>query len=184
MDRRNRKTKKALYEALIDLMASKDISKISITELTKKADINRKTFYYHYETFSDFVDEIVEGVSIQLTIGIKEALRKNEPFDSKSFLYHLNTIIKDKRQFYERLVESSIFSVIKNKMSQILYKSLRECYSEVNLDMTENELHYKSIFASTGVNELILSCISEDDYNQSELNNALDSIINGIFYKN
>ena len=44
-DRRIQKTKKAIYEALIDLMRKKKLSSITVTELSAAADINRKTFY-------------------------------------------------------------------------------------------------------------------------------------------
>jgi AcrR family transcriptional regulator len=47
-DRRVRKTKKALRDALSTLMSEKDIKDISVRELTELADLNRGTFYLHY----------------------------------------------------------------------------------------------------------------------------------------
>ena len=46
-DRRVRKSKKALEEALIRLLAKKTITEITVTELTEEADIHRGTFYNH-----------------------------------------------------------------------------------------------------------------------------------------
>jgi hypothetical protein len=45
MDRRVKKTKAAVQEAYFSLVMEKDTPKITITELTKQADIDRKTFY-------------------------------------------------------------------------------------------------------------------------------------------
>ena len=44
-DRRIIKTKKAIYEALVELMQKKKLNSITVTELAAQADINRKTFY-------------------------------------------------------------------------------------------------------------------------------------------
>ena len=58
MDRRVRKTRKLLKEALVALMTEKDFRKITVTELTKKADINRGTFYLHYFDIYDLLEEM------------------------------------------------------------------------------------------------------------------------------
>ena len=44
-DRRQIKTKKAIIAAFITLLQQKNISKITITELSKLADIDRKTLF-------------------------------------------------------------------------------------------------------------------------------------------
>ena len=45
MDRRIRKTKQAIVTAFLELLdEKKDIDKISITDITKRADISRSTF--------------------------------------------------------------------------------------------------------------------------------------------
>lgn len=41
-DRRILKTKKAIYEALVELMQKKKLNSITVTELAAQADINRK----------------------------------------------------------------------------------------------------------------------------------------------
>ena len=42
-------TKRMLANTLISLMKKKPLSKISISEIVKECQINRKTFYYHFE---------------------------------------------------------------------------------------------------------------------------------------
>ena len=41
------KTRTNIKNSLIDLLAEKNVSKITVTELAEKAMINRKTFYRH-----------------------------------------------------------------------------------------------------------------------------------------
>lgn len=52
------KTRTNIKNSLIDLLAEKNVSKITVTELSEKAMINRKTFYRHYHTVQDVVDDI------------------------------------------------------------------------------------------------------------------------------
>lgn len=57
-DRRVTHTKKLIRNAVIELLKEKPLSRITITELCKKADINRNTFYCHYNFPEDVVAEI------------------------------------------------------------------------------------------------------------------------------
>lgn len=47
-------------EALIALLEVKELEYITIKELCEKAGVNRSTFYLHYETVSDLVNEAME----------------------------------------------------------------------------------------------------------------------------
>ncbi len=48
LDRRQKKTRLAIQTALLSLMKSKPLDKITVSELAAAADVNRKTFYNHY----------------------------------------------------------------------------------------------------------------------------------------
>lgn len=55
-DRRSvRRTKRLLKASLIDLLQTKGITKISVSELAQAADINRGTFYLHYRDIYDLL---------------------------------------------------------------------------------------------------------------------------------
>ncbi|MCH5321175.1 MAG: TetR/AcrR family transcriptional regulator [Eubacterium sp.] len=68
MDRRIKRTRNAVFNAVLDLMLEKDTNKITVLELCKKADINKSTFYLHYKSMDDclhscfqtIMDEILE----------------------------------------------------------------------------------------------------------------------------
>lgn len=57
-DRRVRKTKKQLRLALTTLMLEKDLNEITVSQLTALADLNRSTFYAHYQDIYDMVEQI------------------------------------------------------------------------------------------------------------------------------
>ena len=52
-DRRFRKNKTAIQRAYIDLVVEKGYQHVTITDIADRADINRMTFYAHYETIED-----------------------------------------------------------------------------------------------------------------------------------
>lgn len=49
-------------EALIALLEVKDLEYITVKEICAKAGVNRSTFYLHYETVADLVNEAMENV--------------------------------------------------------------------------------------------------------------------------
>ena len=59
-DRRTRKTQAALHNALITLLNGKPLDQITITELTRQADVNRATFYAHYSNVYDLFRHVEE----------------------------------------------------------------------------------------------------------------------------
>ncbi len=50
-------------EALIALLEVKDLEYITVKEICEKAGVNRSTFYLHYETVADLVNEAMENVN-------------------------------------------------------------------------------------------------------------------------
>lgn len=64
-----RGTQKYLTEALIELMDTINVHKITVIMLCKKAQVNRSTFYSHYTDMNDFLFKILKD----MTSGILEA---------------------------------------------------------------------------------------------------------------
>ena len=54
------RTKKRVHEALLELLRKGDINRISIRELCSLAEINRTTFYNHYGSQYDVLNEMAE----------------------------------------------------------------------------------------------------------------------------
>ena len=72
IDRRVRKTKRQLRQALMDLMSEKPSKSISVRELAERADINRGTFYIHYKDVSDLLQRLEDEMAERLILVCKK----------------------------------------------------------------------------------------------------------------
>lgn len=58
MDRRQRRTRRAIYEAFEGLVRERPYSTITVAQIIEAADVGRTTFYAHFETKDDLLKEL------------------------------------------------------------------------------------------------------------------------------
>lgn len=133
-DKRVIRTKKAIKAALFRIMEDKDISSITISELSQQACVNRRTFYTHYRNITDILDEI-EG---ELVEALSRLVKQFDTADLKKSTYNLfiglNDLITVEFDYYFHLVRvdmrgmllSRLKSVIKTSTDQLL-KRVSSC---------------------------------------------------------
>jgi len=85
LDRRVRKTKQQIRRAFVELVEEIGLNSITVSNLAEQADINRGTFYLHYENIEDLVDN--------LQVDIVESLRDiTNPLDPYSIIHNRNEL--------------------------------------------------------------------------------------------
>lgn len=60
VDRRVRRTKRMLSEAILALVVEQEYESLTINEITTRADVNRATFYLHYDSKDELLLEALE----------------------------------------------------------------------------------------------------------------------------
>lgn len=85
MDKRIIKTKKAIQTAYFTLLNEKEKKKITISAIARKANIDRKTFYLHYNTPDDIVREYAREKVKSFCDALEEQMRKEEVFSIDLF---------------------------------------------------------------------------------------------------
>jgi AcrR family transcriptional regulator len=58
MDRRQKKTRTAIFEAFIQLLGEMDYARITVGQVIERADVGRATFYAHFETKEFLLKEL------------------------------------------------------------------------------------------------------------------------------
>ena len=62
MDRRQRKSRKAILSAFSRLLERKSYSRITVQEIIDEADVGRTTFYAHFPTKDDLLSELCREI--------------------------------------------------------------------------------------------------------------------------
>ena len=74
-------TRQLLKESLLELMKKKPIAKISLSELCREADVNRNTFYTHYDSPEMLLACIEHDFYKQVQHSVVEALQTKDTLD-------------------------------------------------------------------------------------------------------
>ncbi len=119
-DKRVIRTKKAIKAALFKLLEEKSLSVVTITELTQKANVNRRTFYTHYRNITDILNEIEEDLINALT----QLLRKFDANDYKTSTYNLfmglDELITVEFDFYFHLVRVDMRGTLMSRLKNVI----------------------------------------------------------------
>lgn len=83
MDRRQKKTRTAIFQAFISLLSEKSYHEITVEQVIRRADVGRATFYAHFETKEFLLKALCQELFDHIF-----AVAQGE---SASSLFHCNT---------------------------------------------------------------------------------------------
>ncbi len=149
-DKRWIRTKLAIRDAFSQLLVEKDISKITVKEITEIAFINRNTFYAHYENVYALLNEIED----ELLEVLKDLLDTIDFFEVQDNMYivlkKITAIVYADVDFYSRLINSTSASNLIKKIKDYLKTSLiSQIKEKTNLD--DNALDYILEYTLSGI---------------------------------
>lgn len=124
VDRRVRKTEASIKKAFEELAVLRKLNDITVKDLTDRADINRKTFYLHYDSIENLVDSYVDNISKEL-IGIFKQHSFKEYYEKPGeALIDLSNTLKDKKGFWLKILFSDEYSYFSRKIEKKLVKNM------------------------------------------------------------
>lgn len=120
-------------EALLLLLQKKEYEFITVKEVCKKAGVNRSTFYLHYETMDDLLQESVEMINRKFResfgkeaagFNVKNATREESFLVTPKYLAPYLTFIKENKNVFRLFCEkSSLF-----KAEETMEKMYRDIF--------------------------------------------------------
>ena len=87
-DMRTKRTKKALKRSLCELLITKSFEKISVTDICELAEVNRVTFYTHYDDKNVLLNELLYDIAVLIEEENVKFLNENKSDDPlKDYAY-------------------------------------------------------------------------------------------------
>lgn len=126
------RSREMIREALISLLDKKSISDITVTDIVSTANINRGTFYNHYNNPIEIVEEIRAELLEKLVQELKKISNIN---DVDSLVDLIIEYVKKNEKDYKRLIKSVPASMIDD-----MKKALIQSITLFNQSLTEIEL--------------------------------------------
>lgn len=135
IDRRVRKTRALLLQGLVQLMKEKDIKDISVKELSDLVDINRGTFYLHYNDIYDMVGKIEEELFIEFNNILDRDMPKDaQPDFPNATLVDIFSFLERHRELAQVMLgphgDLAFVNHLKNLVKERLQQLLDPCFSE------------------------------------------------------
>ncbi|MFB9279818.1 TetR/AcrR family transcriptional regulator [Cohnella cellulosilytica] len=137
LDRRIRRTQQLIVDAFLSLCAEKDYDSIIIKDITERANVNRSTFYAHYEDkerllkkiTGDRLAELTELANSSLSSGYKPSFDAPDPYFSEMF-EHLTA----HKTFYAVMLNRIHHSLFSDPMLEVIRESFFSRISSISKD--------------------------------------------------
>ena len=142
-NKRKKETKDKISKVFINLLQTKEINEITVTDICKLAKINRSTFYVNYLDIYDLAEKI--GQELEQEVAFLYQEEKNNQNNSNDFL-KLFKHIKDNQIFYKTYFKLNMDQnfIIK----EYDYNLSKELYDDKYID-------YHMEFFKAGLNAII-----------------------------
>lgn len=166
-DKRIRRTKKLLRQALTRLMQQKDFQSITVTDVVREADINRGTFYAHYRDVYD----LREKIEAEMIEDFRELIADLHPSGTSNLQPVLARAV-DYLEENREIVRGTGVEGFGRKMITVL----EECHLEMR-PFRSVEDAYAARFLATGIVGMMEKWITEP---QPILKNEIVELINRV----
>ena len=114
------KTKKILYETLIELMKTKTFEEIKVSDICTKALINRSTFYAHYEDKYELLLEFINSLKEEF---INELSKNKNILNTREYYLEMIRLfldhIENKKDIYNAIMINNRNSIMMDILSSV-----------------------------------------------------------------
>lgn len=169
-------TKNLIRKEFINLLNKKSLHNVTVTELAKKCNIERKTFYYHYENLTELIKEIFDE---ELTVVIEEF---NETLSwEDSFILAAKFILENKKAIkhmyqsdYKDDVEKYVFSMAGEIMNKYVNRVAK------STDAKEIDIKLIAYFYQCALSSSLIQWVATDmKTDPVEITNRIGKLMDG-----
>lgn len=183
-DRRSVATEAHIKEGLLSKLRGKRFGELTVSEVCREAGITRATFYQHYGSLADVLDEVLDDVTgtlgdvpLEMCEACSEIgsapgdtrLWQGMPFCHFYASRNPHRVLLEDNAIAERLIERIVDRALPNMMA-----SIRKRRPDADIDMAQ--LRYLNIFRMSGC-LAAAKAARRNGYDWSLVQPALDSAI-------
>ena len=171
-DKRIIKTRAAIKNAYMLLALEKDADRISVSDIAERADINRSTFYLHYNN----VSEVVKDIELEIETEISTCIESFDTKDVYNSTYATFTALTQALNSNETVKKY----ITQSTASKYITVKLKEIFVNKSLSALKNfcdceRAYYPLVFIVAGVMDVYLNWVNSNDESTS-----LDDLIKTV----
>lgn len=120
------RSRRMIRQAFLELLDEKKFSKITVSDIVRRADLNRSTFYCHYPDIYGLVDALQDEIlcrNLQLFARLEYHDLLNDP---TPYLNSITATLQEHRALFKKLGFSLEIHQILGKYQQLMYEDLME----------------------------------------------------------
>lgn len=172
----SRKTDMLIKEAFAKLLKEKkELNNITVTELVKKADITRASFYTHYDSIYDVAQEL-QNETLNVLLKNIDNIQTINDFDN--YLDMIFNYLKENEKIYSMMLASNDPLLFANKLNKLINKHIYEVLKNKRHD----DLILKITFYTDGCMNLLIKYFRKEiDYSLDKLNIFLKKSFRELF---
>lgn len=121
------RTKRAIIEAFQQVLEETPINKITVKSIVERCEINRNTFYYHFEGIPDLVEYHLTTMADQLLDSF------DQPNPAEELQMVVNYFVQRKRSvlhIYRYLPREQFLPLLNKIAAYVIERSIRQATSE------------------------------------------------------
>ena len=167
-DRRVLRTKAKIRDAFFELLGEKEFRRITVSELSARAGINRKTFYVYYMDIDDLLGKIEGELLSKYGKLIRSVDMRSGNFDAMRFFDEFNQIANADLSKYLLLYKTGVLPDLNEKLRTLLIDVFLGQFGMKKAEGAEPEevrkrrtqLNYYAEYTSAGIISLLTYWIS------------------------
>lgn len=182
VDRRVERTRNAIISAFKEMIIEKEFKEITIKDLAEKANINRKTFYLHYESMED----ILFDLALEISELLFEMLDNKGFFTSGSFDINIlvsciEELLDNNYELAKKIISANSYRFFARNIKDLVKDSfIRKVKNKTNL--SNYLLNITGDFIAVGLSKVLKDWFEDNgDMTSIEIAKLASSMIYGAF---
>lgn len=162
IDKRVIKTKTGVKNAFMSLILEKELSKITVSDIAERANINRSTFYLHYDSVLSVMQDIEREIAYRITSHIDRFDVSDIYQSTYKMFMSLNDTLEKMDNIRKYILNSTNSNYVTSRLKAIFVEKASAALIKDYPDLTDRDIRYPLIFAAGGVCDSYLNWMNSE----------------------